>query len=214
MPVGVNAFEFASPAPDPSRIPKEDVLGVAALILTGSYNDQEFVRVGYYQNTEYESDELRENPPSDIRFDLLTRDINTKPRVTRFQIKWYVCFRLQRSRVLITLWAQGCGSDAKLASGCRRCSISSCTVSRHVCRRQRTVDKWAGKWYSCIIVIVSLGCFYWSQWYVFCPILLTQSTYCSTRSFHSISLSYICWLMYRFPDIVITCDTRHHENKW
>ena len=90
MPVGVNAFEFSSPAPDSRRIPKEDVLGVAALILTGSYNEQEFVRVGYYQNTEYESEELRENPPADIRFDLLTRDINSKPRVTRFQIKWCV----------------------------------------------------------------------------------------------------------------------------
>lgn len=90
VPVGVNSFMFESPAPDPSRIPKEDVLGVAALILTGSYNDQEFVRVGYYQNTEYDNEEMRETPPSNVMFELLSRDINTKPRVTRFQIKWYV----------------------------------------------------------------------------------------------------------------------------
>ena len=90
VPVGVNAFEFEGSAPNPSKIPPEDVMGVAALILTGSYKEQEFVRVGYYQNTEYESEELRENPPAEIRFDLLTRDINSKPRVTRFQIKWCV----------------------------------------------------------------------------------------------------------------------------
>ncbi len=74
--------------PDPTKIPTEDVLGVAALILTASYRDQEFVRVGYYQNTEYDNDEMKENPPQKIVFDRLVRDINAKPRVTRFQIKW------------------------------------------------------------------------------------------------------------------------------
>lgn len=88
MPAGVNAFEFEGSPPSPSKIPTEDVLGVAALILTGSYKEQEFVRVGYYQNTEYDNEEMRENPPSPILFDKLVRDINSKPRVTRFQIKW------------------------------------------------------------------------------------------------------------------------------
>jgi histone chaperone ASF1 len=86
--VGVNSFEFEGQAPLPSKIPTEDVLGVAALILTGLYKDQEFVRVGYYQNTEYDSEELNQNPPNPVLFDRLVRDINTKPRVTRFQIKW------------------------------------------------------------------------------------------------------------------------------
>jgi len=63
-------------------------MGVAALILTGSYKDQEFVRVGYYQNTEYDNDEMKETLPTPIVFDRLVRDINNKPRVTRFQIKW------------------------------------------------------------------------------------------------------------------------------
>ncbi|TFK29143.1 histone chaperone ASF1 [Coprinopsis marcescibilis] len=88
VPIGVNSFEFEGSPPDPSKIPTEDVLGVAALILTGSYKDQEFVRVGYYQNTEYDNEEMRETPPSKILFDRLVRDISTKPRVTRFQIKW------------------------------------------------------------------------------------------------------------------------------
>lgn len=37
VPVGINSFEFDSPAPDPKRIPPEDVLGVSAIILTASY---------------------------------------------------------------------------------------------------------------------------------------------------------------------------------
>lgn len=88
VPVGVNSFEFEGSAPDPSKTPPEDVLGVAALILTGSYRDQEFVRVGYYQNTEYDNEEMKETPPPKIIFERLVRDISSKPRVTRFQIKW------------------------------------------------------------------------------------------------------------------------------
>ena len=90
VPSGVNSFEFEGSAPDPSKIPEEDVLGVAALILTGSYRDQEFVRVGYYQNTEYDNEEMKETPPAKIMFHRLVRDISTKPRVTRFHIKWCV----------------------------------------------------------------------------------------------------------------------------
>ena len=90
VPVGTNKFTFESPAPDHRLIPKEDILGVAALIFTGSYKDQEFVRVGYYQNTEYDTKEMNDDPPQEILIDKLVRDINKKPRVTRFQIKWYV----------------------------------------------------------------------------------------------------------------------------
>ncbi|KAF8127556.1 ASF1 like histone chaperone-domain-containing protein [Boletus edulis] len=90
VPVGVNSFDFEGVPPDPAKIPPEDVLGVAALILTGSYKDQEFVRVGYYQNTEYDNEEMKQNPPQKIMFERLVRDMNTKPRVTRFQIKWDV----------------------------------------------------------------------------------------------------------------------------
>jgi ASF1 like histone chaperone len=90
VPIGVNAFEFEGSPPSAQSIPPEDVLGVAALILTGSYRDQEFVRVGYYQNTEYDNEEMKLAPPEKIQFDKLVRDISAKPRVTRFQIKWYV----------------------------------------------------------------------------------------------------------------------------
>lgn len=97
VPSGVNSFEFEGSAPDPSKIPEEDVLGVAALILTGSYRDQEFVRVGYYQNTEYDNEEMKETPPAKIMFHRLVRDISTKPRVTRFHIKWYVVSTVKES---------------------------------------------------------------------------------------------------------------------
>ena len=90
VPVGTNSFDFEAPAPDSAKVPEGDLFGNAALILTGSYNDQEFVRVGYYQFTEYDNEEMKEALPEPIRFDRLVRDINTKPRVTRFQIKWYV----------------------------------------------------------------------------------------------------------------------------
>ena len=84
VPVGISAFNFEANPPSPAHIPKDDVLGVAALILTGSYNDQEFVRVGYYQNTEYDNEEMNESPPDKIRFDRLVRDLSDKPRVTRY----------------------------------------------------------------------------------------------------------------------------------
>lgn len=90
VPIGVNSFEFEGQPPDPAKIPAEDVLGVAALILTGTYKDQEFVRVGYYQNTEYDNEEMIATPPANIMFHRLMRNISTKPRVTRFQIKWCV----------------------------------------------------------------------------------------------------------------------------
>ena len=43
-------------APDPSRLPESDVVGVTAVLLTCSYKDnQEFLRVGYYVNVEYDN---------------------------------------------------------------------------------------------------------------------------------------------------------------
>ncbi|PVF96384.1 anti-silence-domain-containing protein [Serendipita vermifera] len=88
IPVGINSFEFDAGPPDPARIPDEDILGVAAIILTGKYKDQEFVRVGYYQNTEYDNPEMNETPPPRPRYDRLIRELADKPRVTRFNIRW------------------------------------------------------------------------------------------------------------------------------
>ena len=73
IPVGVNKFVFhvrqsfrLSPridlsntftitqanAPDPSKIPRHDLLGVTVVMVTCFYRNQEFIRIGYYVNNE------------------------------------------------------------------------------------------------------------------------------------------------------------------
>ena len=60
------------------------------MLLTCSYKDnQEFLRVGYYVNIEYDNPEMNESPPSKPDISRLTRHILAeKPRVTKFQIDW------------------------------------------------------------------------------------------------------------------------------
>eukprot|EP00555_Chaetoceros_dichaeta_P008417 CAMPEP_0198255008 /NCGR_PEP_ID=MMETSP1447-20131203/5238_1 /TAXON_ID=420782 /ORGANISM="Chaetoceros dichaeta, Strain CCMP1751" /LENGTH=120 /DNA_ID=CAMNT_0043941275 /DNA_START=321 /DNA_END=680 /DNA_ORIENTATION=+ len=53
VPVGVNKFILQADAPDPSTIPSTDILGVTVILVTCSYREEEFVRVGYYVNNEY-----------------------------------------------------------------------------------------------------------------------------------------------------------------
>ncbi|KAL8472654.1 hypothetical protein ACS0TY_029750 [Phlomoides rotata] len=91
-PVNVGNYRFVLQAdpPDPSRIREEDIMGVTVLLLTCSYVGQEFVRVGYYVNNDYESETLREEPPQRVAIDKIQRNILTdKPRVTRFPINFH-----------------------------------------------------------------------------------------------------------------------------
>jgi histone chaperone ASF1 len=85
---GISTFEFEASPPDHTKIPEEDIIGVAALVFKGSYNDQEFIRIGYYQNTEYDNEEMRENPPAQPVVTRLIREVSNKPRITRFNIQW------------------------------------------------------------------------------------------------------------------------------
>ena len=90
IPVGVNKFIFEADAPDLKRIPPSEILGVTVILLTCSYDGREFVRVGYYVNNEYDSEELNAEPPAKPIMDRVRRNILAeKPRVTRFAIKWY-----------------------------------------------------------------------------------------------------------------------------
>ncbi|KAK4052280.1 Histone chaperone asf1 [Microbotryomycetes sp. JL221] len=105
VPVGVNSFEFEASAPLPSRIPSTELIGVTVILLTCSYADQEFVRIGYYVNTEYGDPALKTQleasleeganekglvaPDPTKHIDSLIRNVLAdKPRVTKFNIKW------------------------------------------------------------------------------------------------------------------------------
>lgn len=90
IPVGVNKFIFEADSPDLKRIPTSEILGVTVILLTCSYDGREFVRVGYYVNNEYDSEELNAEPPTKPVIERVRRNLLAeKPRVTRFAIKWY-----------------------------------------------------------------------------------------------------------------------------
>ena len=60
-----------------------------SLFFNIKFRNQEFSRVGYYVNNEYEEIELRENPPTEPQFNKLVRTIlSDQPRVTKFKIDW------------------------------------------------------------------------------------------------------------------------------
>lgn len=90
IPPGNHEFDFESTNEiDPSRIQEGHLLGSTVLILNATYNDQEFVRVGYYVAVAYEQQELNENPPENVDFSLLKRGVlASEPRVTRYKINW------------------------------------------------------------------------------------------------------------------------------
>ncbi|MCJ1285779.1 Histone chaperone asf1 [Xylographa opegraphella] len=89
IPIGVNKFIFEADAPDLKRIPVSEIIGVTVILLTCSYDNREFVRVGYYVNNEYDSEELNSKPPPKPIIERVRRNILAeKPRVTRFAIKW------------------------------------------------------------------------------------------------------------------------------
>lgn len=89
VPVGINKFLFQADPPSPELIPASELVSVTVILLSCSYAGREFVRVGYYVNNEYDSEELRENPPAKVQVEQVVRNILAeKPRVTRFNIVW------------------------------------------------------------------------------------------------------------------------------
>ncbi|KAJ3116363.1 Histone chaperone asf1 [Phlyctochytrium bullatum] len=89
VPVGVMKFVFEADPPKVELLPPEEIIQVTAVLLSCSYKEKEFIRVGYLVNVNYADEELRENPPAKVILEKLERDIVTdKPRVTRFNIPW------------------------------------------------------------------------------------------------------------------------------
>lgn len=104
VPVGVNKFVLQADAPDPSKLAPEDLLGVTVVLVTCSYKEREFVRVGYYVNNEYHNPDAPPLPPpptdgsepppppplpNPVPLEHIQRQILAdKPRVTKFPISW------------------------------------------------------------------------------------------------------------------------------
>jgi hypothetical protein len=98
----VNKFSFSAGPPDLSRIPNSEIIGVTVILLSCSYEDREFVRVGYYVNNEYTDEALALEPPAKPVIEKVRRSILAeKPRVTRFAIKWYDSREKRSKRLLI-----------------------------------------------------------------------------------------------------------------
>ena len=92
IPAGVNAFDFEAPAPQPNLLPPDEILGVTVIIVSASYREKEFVRVGYYVNTYYDDEEMNAQVEKDaeekrsrpIVWEKLMRNVLIeKPKVTR-----------------------------------------------------------------------------------------------------------------------------------
>jgi len=88
IPVGTHEFVLEANGPNPDIIPTGEIVGVTVVLITCAYREQEFVRIGYYINNEYITEEMRENPPDVPQIDQLRRLIAVNPRVTRIVINW------------------------------------------------------------------------------------------------------------------------------
>ena len=93
VPVGMNKFVLQADAPQIEKLPDDDdLLGVTVVLVTCSYREREFIRVGYYVNNEYTGEYDEEvGPPKGKNLDLrmVQRQILAdKPRVTKFPINW------------------------------------------------------------------------------------------------------------------------------
>jgi histone chaperone ASF1 len=104
VPVGVNKFVLQADAPDSTKLAPEDLLGVTVVLVTCSYKEREFVRVGYYVNNEYHNPDAPPPPPpptdgsepppppplpNPVPLEHIQRQILAdKPRVTKFPISW------------------------------------------------------------------------------------------------------------------------------
>lgn len=85
----IKCLIFKAPAPDYSKVPERDLLGVTAVMIVASYKGQSFIRIAYYVRISYTEQELIEDPPEEPVWDKLQRFVvDSDPRVTRSNIAW------------------------------------------------------------------------------------------------------------------------------
>mmetsp|Transcript_3087 Transcript_3087/g.2658 ORF Transcript_3087/g.2658 Transcript_3087/m.2658 type:complete len:95 (+) Transcript_3087:313-597(+) len=81
-------FDLETNPPDPNQIPESEILGVTAIIISVTYQEKEFFRVGYYVYNSYDDPEMNENPPEHVQLHRIVRNVlHDKPRITRFDIQ-------------------------------------------------------------------------------------------------------------------------------
>eukprot|EP00037_Helgoeca_nana_P017000 m.160475 g.160475 ORF g.160475 m.160475 type:complete len:229 (-) comp23790_c0_seq1:1373-2059(-) len=93
VPVGLNKFVFEASAPNCTTLPPSEIVGVTVVLITCSYKQQEFVRIGYYVNNDFSDPEMKENPPMGMSSETMVQHLgriilHDKPRVTRYTIDW------------------------------------------------------------------------------------------------------------------------------
>ena len=81
-------LEFIGNAPNFEKIPKKDLIGIAAILLCCSYNNEEFFRCGFYLDICFDNDEMNLKIPDKIDVNHLLRNLFNKPRIILYQIKW------------------------------------------------------------------------------------------------------------------------------
>lgn len=89
VPIGLNKFVLQADPPDTTKLP--DILGVTVILVTCSFKEREFVRIGYYVNNEYLEEVLdpQVGGPTTLDLQKVQRQILAdKPRVTKFPISW------------------------------------------------------------------------------------------------------------------------------
>jgi histone chaperone ASF1 len=97
-PIVAGVHSFILQANAPSKHDLDQVLGVTAVVVTCSYRDQEFCRIGFYVNNEFHGTNNEEQfglplfhkeDETHIHLHEVLRTILAdKPRVTRFPIQW------------------------------------------------------------------------------------------------------------------------------
>jgi len=78
VPQGVSKFVLTAEPPTVDLIPLKDLVGVTVVLITCSYKEKEFVRIGYYVNNEYYHNDPLNVVNSQVHIDILYIYICTK----------------------------------------------------------------------------------------------------------------------------------------